>query len=156
MKNIFKSIVLFSFFATLVSVGYACTKGKSAAPTTGGTWVAKQTTYTVTSTSRSGTAITFADGTHHTKLTCTFYGNIPTASGSYRIAYTPSQYGEIGIVFNDGIHDYVLDYYNNNIVTLTVSSDGKITLVVPSVEADYDNGTGMDTLTVSGGTIHEI
>ena len=150
------TILKHSLLILLIVTVYSCSK-TSTASGNGGTWTAQNTTYTASSTSRSGTSITFTDATHGTNIICTFYQTIPTANTTFTmIDYAPNNYNQMEVSFFNGTHTYLANSIYSPQATVSVGSNGKLSITFLSAEFDYSSGVGgIDTLYVAG-SMHEI
>ena len=66
-----------------------------------------------------------------------------------------TNYNEMSYAFNDGTQIYYPTSVTPVTAALTVGSDGKLTITIPTVEMDANTGTGIETLMVAT-SVHEI
>ena len=143
-KALFGLLVLTLIFAT------SCKKSS----TSSNAWTFKGTTYSVYTSTNTAGAITYSSINPAGELTCTFSATSPVA-GSYSIVSSNSfpTATQVNFTFTNGTVSYGSTGSGNQMATVTVSSAGKVSVVLPNAPMGggaIGGGGAQDTSAISG------
>jgi len=158
MKKLITGIVTFILLAFL----FSCAKAKEAAGIATAEWHIGTTDYTSTSVQKINDSAYTASGTNNMQV---FFASAPVA-GTYKIVNEQKAglnelaSGEMAVEFNNGAIDIYLSTGTDNVFgTVTVNSDGEVTVSFPTIQIEHiqlNNGTptSLGTTTADGQLEH--
>ena len=145
----------------LAGVFSSCKKAKEALGITTATWHIGTNTYTASVVTRVGTTQIIAEGSDGNSMQV-FFTAIPTAGNTYKVvaeSKVPANTlasNEMAVEFNVGASDVYLSTGTDNVyATVSVDTEGTLTIDVPTIAVEHFAGAGSLGTTTADGHIED-